>query len=115
MWQPSHEFPPLLDETVHVWSVRLDVPPEHVQQLVEILAADERERAAAFRFAHLRRRFVVTHAVVRKLLAHYVSATPSSLNFSYGTFGMPSLVEMPKGMSLSFNVSHSEELALIAV
>src|SRR5688572_27905545 len=100
MWHPPQDLPPLLDEAVHVWSVRLDIGPEHIQRLVEILAVDERDRAAAFRFAHLRRRFVVTHAVVRQLLALYLAATPSSLRFCFGALGKPSLAERPKGRPL---------------
>jgi 4'-phosphopantetheinyl transferase len=115
MWHLQLELPPLLDQTVHIWCVRLDVRPERVQWLVEILAADEQERAARFRFAHLRRRFVVARATVRQLLALYLGTIPSRLRFRYGTFGKPSLDEIPNGMPLSFNVAHSAELALIAV
>jgi len=117
LWHPPHELPPLLGEAVHIWSVRLDINPAQVHRLGETLAEDERERAAAFRFAHLRARFVVTRAVVRQLLARYVGAgaTPSSLRFRYGAFGKPSLIETHEDVPLSFNVSHSDELALIAV
>lgn len=115
IWHQPRELPPLLEETVHIWSVRLDGALVQPYRLAEALSVDELERAAAFRFAHLRRRFVVTRAVVRQLLALYVGATPSSLRFCYSALGKPSLIETHTGAPLSFNVSHSDELALIAV
>jgi 4'-phosphopantetheinyl transferase len=115
VWSSPRGLPLLSDDAVHVWTVRLDIGPASIQHLAETLAVDELKRAAAFRFAHLRRRFVVTHAVVRLLLGHYVGAAPSSLRFSFGTFGKPSLVDRLRGEPLAFNISHSDELALIAV
>jgi hypothetical protein len=51
LWHLPRQFPSLPDDVVHVWSVRLDLAPERVQQLLEVLALDERERGDAFRFA----------------------------------------------------------------
>ena len=115
LWRLPRRFRPLADDVVHVWSVRLDLGPERVQQLLEVLSPDERERGDAFRFAYLRRRHVVARGVLRQLLGAYLTADPSSLRFHVGPFGKPSVLERLAGMSLSFNVSHSAELALIAV
>jgi 4'-phosphopantetheinyl transferase len=113
-WHLAQEFPALPHDAVHVWCVRLDLQPESVQRLEEVLAMDERERADAFRFAYLRRRYVVTRGVLRQLLATYLTADAASLRFHFSALGKPSLVERVDSTSLSFNVSHSEEIALIA-
>ena len=96
---------------VHVWAASLDQPPEKVAGLEALLAEDELERAYRFRFDRHRRRFIVGRGVLRSILGAYLGVEPSSLSFRYGEKGKPALAE---GWSedLSFNLSHSSELAL---
>jgi 4'-phosphopantetheinyl transferase len=51
--------------------------------------------------------------MLRRLLGGYLGIEPGELTFVYGSHGKPSLTE-PAGGALSFNVSHSGELALLA-
>ena len=69
-----------------------------------------------------RRRFVSCRAALRQILGSLLDAHPGSLQFRAGGQGKPELVsDGPGGESsdwrhpLRFNVSHSAELALIAV
>ena len=73
--------------------------------------ADERERASHFRSRHQAERFLSAHGALRLILARYVGRDPLALRFSTGEWGKPAL----EGESLQFNLSHSGELALIAV
>ncbi len=98
---------------VHVWCVALVQPATLERELVDLLAEDERDRAARFHFEHLRRRFRVSHGVLRRILAHYTGIAAAQLRFAADPFGKPALTE-PEG-ELRFNLSHSENLALIAV
>jgi 4'-phosphopantetheinyl transferase len=80
--------------------------------LESILDAEERERAGRFVFDHDRRRYQVTHAALRLMLAHYLDEDPRALRFERGTHGKPRLSGSPG--DLAFNISHSEERALLA-
>lgn len=104
-------WPRLADDEVHVWRFALHAGPETLSGLASVLADDEHERAARFVFARDRRRFVVARATLRHVLGRYAVKSPQALAFEYGPHGKPSLVA-PK---LSFNLAHSEDLALLAV
>jgi 4'-phosphopantetheinyl transferase len=99
---------------VHCWSVRLDARPERLAALDATLGAEERARSARFRFERDRRRFVVAHGTLRDLLGRYLDVDPQRIGYAYNAFGKPQLgAEL--GGRLRFNLSHSGDLALIAV
>jgi len=96
---------------VRCWSARLDVAPD---QFYGTLSDDERRRAARFRFERDRRRFIVARGELRELLGRYLDTRASELRFVYNAFGKPAL--SPEfGGRLKFNLSHSADLALIAI
>jgi len=108
-------------DEVHVWAVKLEAETQHGAGLGEaegagLLADDERARAERFRFALHRRRFIASRIALRRILALYTDSEPQNLVFSYGPLGKPDL-EKPdlEGRLLHFNLSHSEDLALVAV
>ncbi len=98
---------------IHLFCAHLAPPEFRVQELERVLDAEEVERANRFRFPHLRRRFVVARGLLRTLLAAYTAARPEDLVFTYGDKGKPFLNE-PR-TSLQFNLSHSEEMALLGI
>lgn len=101
------------DVDVEVWRVALDLPAETVERLKPLLADDELARAARYHFESDRRRSVVRRAALRSIVAGYVGLAPAELRFAYGPQGKPSLAASDAG--LHFNLSHSGELALVAV
>jgi 4'-phosphopantetheinyl transferase len=64
-----------------------------------------------------RRRFVVAHSALRRILAGYTARPAHELEFRSGPQGMPALAYSRAGMrpGLEFNLSHSANLALVAV
>lgn len=109
LWAP----PPLelvaAKTEVHVWRVSLN--ESLVTELLAMLSADERERADRFHFDRDRNRFIVARGSLRSILGSYLSREPAELGFSYAQYGKPSLA----GNEISFNLSHANELALIAI
>ena len=73
---------------------------------------DESERAARFHFQADRERFILAHGCLRGILARYLHCEPRQVIFSVGEFGKPDLVPPQE---LDFNLSHSGNVALIAV
>jgi 4'-phosphopantetheinyl transferase len=107
-------IPNLASDEVHTWCVRLDVPQDLVARLYPTLSQVERNRCARFRFDRDRRRFVVAHGALRDLLGRYVGTRPGDLRFVRNGFGKPAL--SPEfGPRPRFNLSHSADLALIAI
>jgi 4'-phosphopantetheinyl transferase len=104
--------PPLDNPSVHVWTISL-LPPSNYTHLSEVLATDERERAARFRLDHDQERFVITRAALRFILGAYTREKAESVKFAYGNSGKPSLANPHS--NLHFSVSHSHELAVIAI
>lgn len=104
----------LFSNEVHVWRVALDVDAAIVQSLFATLCTTEKQRAERFHLKLHCDRFIVGRGVLRQILANYLYIQPSEINFSYNSYGKPSLVALDQ-KPLRFNLSHSQELALIAV
>ena len=100
---------------VHVWAFPLAAPDGDEAGQQALLSADERARAERFRFDRHRRRFVTGRVTLRRLLGHYLEADPAALTFSYGPAGKPEVAGPEAARGLSFNLSNSEDWALLAV
>jgi 4'-phosphopantetheinyl transferase len=98
-------------EPFEVWRVNLrqEAPPPGV------LSTDEQDRAARFVFARDRQRFEVAHGALRTCLGLRLGVSPGTLRFASGAFGKPSLEPAAGLAQCSFNLSHSEDVALIAM
>jgi 4'-phosphopantetheinyl transferase len=96
---------------VHVWSLDLRLPPPVTALMADYLSHDERQRAARFRFERHRKRYVAGRGFLRMLLAACLDTSPESLVFSCTNAGKPYLKDSP----LQFNLSHSDDLALVAI
>jgi 4'-phosphopantetheinyl transferase len=114
-WDSPLSCPALPRDAVHVWSVELDLPLRRVMRYALLLSPDEQARAARFRFREHRRRFVVAHGVLRCILAAYLADDPLQLRFRCDPRSKPGLIEPAGSDWLSFNLSHSAGVALIAV
>lgn len=93
-----------------VWTVELDPSTRAGSQELSLA---ERERAARLRGPAVRARWVAARLGLRRVLAHYVDADPADIELRLGSHGKPALAD--PGMALRFNLSHSGDLALIAV
>jgi 4'-phosphopantetheinyl transferase len=98
---------------VHVYRLGLDPPDDVLDHLGRWLAPDEAARAERFVFDVHRRRFTAGRAALRGLLARQLRTSPATLRFAYAESGKPRLAE-PRN-ALHFNVSHSQDQALIAL
>jgi 4'-phosphopantetheinyl transferase len=114
-WHPAPP-PPLEEHSAHVWRVALN-DEVRAEAFWPLLSPEEQERAGHRLRDDHRRRFVVAHGALRIILAGYVGSDPEALAFSVGKHGKPALDAertAPNG-AMEFNLSHSEDVALIAV
>lgn len=113
-WRPPRE-PVILDGSqVHVWMLELAPLSNGLVRLEALLGEEELARADCFRFSRDRARFVGCRAALRMVLGRYLGRPPGSIRLGRSSIGKPFLDE-PGGSALQFNLSHSEDLALIAV
>ncbi len=100
---------------VHVWRSRFQPIIPYDRDLTESLSAEEIERARRFLRHSDRDRYVFSHLLLRKILAAYISCEPRELNFNTTKYGKPFLKVTGTGSELSFSLSHSLDMTLIAV
>ena len=111
-WTVPPPSPSLESGTVHVWRIALDQPDESLKRFRRTLEPDELNRAGRFHFEKHRRHFIVARGFLRSVVARYLETQPEALRFSYGAYGKP---ELTSEHVLRFNLSHSHEVALLAV
>ena len=115
IWPAAPANLPSLDRTVHVWAVRLDDASVDLDGGRELLSPDERDRAARFHFERDRRRYLIAHIALHKILGRYLQIDPGTLYFELGSNGKPKLPAALAASGVDFNLSHSHEMALLAV
>jgi 4'-phosphopantetheinyl transferase len=108
-WKPGESLT-LTAQAIDLWWVDLDDKQHDIDQYWAVLSEEERQRAAAFRFPHLQRWFIVRRALLRHLLAGYGQG--SGLRYRLNKHGKPELDITPSGKRLYFNLSHSGSIAL---
>jgi phosphopantetheinyl transferase len=106
---PDQKKPPREDR-LHVWQARLD---DKRWPSPNRLPEAERQRAAAMREGNVRNRWVAARWALRGVLAGYLGQRPASIELQVGEHGKPALAD--PAAWLCFNLSHSGELAMVAV
>jgi 4'-phosphopantetheinyl transferase len=125
-WRPGAERPELGTDEIRVWLIELDsglVSQAEIDCVepgadLALLDADEQARAARFVRARDRRRFARCRAALREILGGLLAENPASLRFRAAARGKPELDlanQVGGQPALRFNVSHSSNLAVIAV
>lgn len=109
-------------DAVHVWKVLLNVGEQALPHLTSLLSTDELLRADRFTFPEGRRRYIATRGSLRKILGRCLAADPVTIAFGTGSHGKPFLLAADADKTsdarrheLRFNVSHTDDLAVIAV
>ena len=111
-WTEPPSWPSLETGTVHVWRIALNQEDDRLERFRRTLEAGELERAGRFHFDKDRRHFIVARGFLRSVVARYLGSQPEALRFEYGAYGKPAL---GSEHTLRFNLSHSNEVALLAV
>jgi 4'-phosphopantetheinyl transferase len=85
----------------------------------DVLSPEESRRAASFRHQRDRRRYVVAHVWLRRLLGSRLGLPPASVRFEAGACahcaGPHGKPQLPAATGLHFSLSHAGDVALCAV
>jgi 4'-phosphopantetheinyl transferase len=99
---------------VHVWTARPLSHPEDIEQLRCSLSPDESGRAERLRPGPGRDMFIATRGILRRILSLYLGEEPGDIEFGYGKGGKPFVRGTENTPPISFNLSHSHEVAMYA-
>ncbi|MEO5866158.1 MAG: 4'-phosphopantetheinyl transferase superfamily protein [Sphingomonas sp.] len=95
--------------TVAVHFASLAASSSELEVFARVIDDQERARAARFRFANDRRRYIVRRAKLRQSLAILTGAAPEALRFYVSAHGKPELPHGPR-----FSLSHSADRMMLA-
>jgi 4'-phosphopantetheinyl transferase len=104
----------LPEDEVQLWRLHLEALAASENRWFPLLSSDERARAARFIPRQARQRFVVTRGLLRAVLAAYLVTDPKKLKFQTSRANKPSLGPPHADSGISFNVTHSAGVALLA-
>ena len=110
-WQRAATVPDLGQEEIHLWQFSLQTSAARIDLLRPLLSPGEIARAERLLRPADGLRFIVGRATLRHLLGSYLAIEPERLELSSLPQGKPVLAP-PR---LSFNLSHSADLALLAI
>jgi len=109
-WIEPEDWPVLSDSEVHVWLAHVPSARARLDEFVQLLSPEERDRAARFRFEEHRERSQITRGLLRSLLGRYLDCAPRDFSFAYNAHGKPEVT----GCAIHFNNSHSGDYAAFA-
>jgi 4'-phosphopantetheinyl transferase len=104
---------PKLVRQTHVWWLRLTEPSPRAASAI---STAEMEKAERFIHPDDRMRYIAAHHALRQILSEYIKKAPEELAFTTNEHGKPRLIDSTAiGFNLEFNLSHSGNIALVAV
>lgn len=113
LWIPTSSAPQLAAGEVHLWRFSLETSPALLPTLTRTLSVDELQRGARLLDPRKAETFLVARARLRQILSSYLAVDPAEISFTYGEQGKPAL--LAPASTLTFNLSHSGDWALLAV
>jgi 4'-phosphopantetheinyl transferase len=113
-WTAAETIPALPADEVHVWKVQLDLLTGEESEVTPFTADVNHARATARDDVELRRR-ATARRILKTILAGYLNLSPAEVQICNNSFGKPALDSRHHRESIEFNVSHSRNVALIAV
>ena len=101
--------------TKKIYVLLLNFSMLNYQDYMTYLSDDEIQRVDNINNKIKKNQFVISRAIVKKLLSKYLSKIPNQIEFSYNKHGKPFVPEKYNNHSLEFNISHSDIYGLIAI
>jgi len=100
-----------LHDTVDVWFLDKEKLSTLSYHWEDVISAEEQQRANRFHFIEDKQAFIIYHACKRLILSSYLKISPQDIKIFLQEKGKPFL----KNSSLTFNLSHTKDAAILAV
>jgi len=106
----------LEQNAVHLWGIKLDGAQRCLERCTGWLDEVERHQAARLVREDTRQRYVLAHGGLRMVLSRYLDVDPDRITLDRSAIGKPFLArELRDRSTITFNLSHAHDRALIAV
>lgn len=115
LWSKPPKNLVISNREVHIWRTFIDIDSPIIKTYLPVLSIDELEKANRFYFPNDRNRFITVRSVLRRIIGNYTGKHPRELKFDFNQYGKPFLSQNSSKSTIKFNISHSHEVALIAV
>lgn len=100
---------------IDLWAVSLAPANATDGSYRRLLSPEEQARADRYLKSQDAERWTVARAMLRAVLASYLDGDPDNITFEYDSYNKPFLPPDQLSEPLHFNLSHSDELMLLAV
>lgn len=109
---PENRSPETAEGFINIWTIDIQTLLPALPQLEQVLSPAEKEHAARFHQKKDAQQYILTRSILRILLAETLSLQPPEIDIVTTDYKKPVL---SNNNSIHFNVSHSENLAVIAI
>lgn len=114
IWKDCPDRPGLTAGAIHLWRVQLDAAAD-LGRMSALLSAEELARMRRYHHQRDANRFAIARGALRQVLGRYLDVAAQDVQIGYGPHGKPVVQQAADGrVPLHFNISHSENLALMA-
>lgn len=100
---------------VHVWNYPLNIVETDMDFFYGLLSDEEKKGIDKIKLQGVRDKRVTSKAIVKDIISKYLGINSDQIKYSYNRFGKPVLPENINLPCLNFNISHSENLGIIAL
>ena len=102
----------LPSDEIHIWHFNWTKYIDYLPGLLRVLSQDERCRVELFHYEKDMKRFIITHGILRRLLAFYLDINPKVVQLYYHKDGKPKVQNLCHIFNIEFSLSHSEDIVL---
>ncbi len=114
-WQKTPDTLSLSKDHIDIWLCELKQLSGDINNFYSILSEDERGRADKLKVEDKKQQYIITRGALRQRLGLLANIDPKDFVFDYLEHGKPVLNNDARFKDITFNISHSNDLALIAV
>ena len=114
-WQKTPDILSLSKDHIDVWLCDLKHLSSDINKFYAFLSDDERERANKLKIEDKKQQYIITRGILRQRLGLLANIDPEIFVFEYLQHGKPVLNNETRFADITFNISHSYDLALIAI
>ena len=98
------------NDELHIWRTKISENTKYLNDYWSLLTQYEQIQAKSFYFIKDRNRYIVTRAILRKLLKGYLGSVQSkNILFEQTKYGKPYLHHSMNITNIKFNLSHSND------
>lgn len=115
VWEKTSPQLEFSKDYIDIWLIDLAEEENDIFNHQRYLSPDELTRASKYLSGKKSREFIITRSSLRNIIGYVLKTDPRQVGIAYTSSGMPLLDQSWSHTDITFNVSHSHDLAIIGV